>query len=260
MEDLVTITVAANPCIYLRAEFLCTRSQYFQTALKGGFSEAKDKVMEIPWEGDSALCELFLFWLSQAHFPQEFPFKNAFQLLNCCAYFQVAEELWEIVQLHVTLPLKYSEMSAESADLWVRQVVPFPIASKITSRMENKLERLMYMLAWLNEKTATSASEKRVLTHCEDFYALQDWVVGTFTPSQASHVQLIYGQPQSTVYSVTTRPSTTPATGSGQTGQMSVYGEMLRKLQAFPIAANCLETVWLLQMCESGVLANLVFR
>ena len=248
MVEMIRVKVAQGTSISLRSECLCERSQYFRAVLKGDLCDIQEEI-EIPWSSDPALCELFLFWLSQVDLPQEFPFNRPFQLLKCCSYFQVTREYWESVQKHAFLPEKYSQMSEKDKKIWVRQVIPVDVAIEMVSKVGNKLERLVYMLAWLNENTATSVNEKRDLTHCDDFYALQDWVVTSFPSLQSQRVLTVFGQPLVLFGTGSTSQQSTTVVA-----KLAVYREVLTRLKDFPVAANCMETVWLLQMIESGAL------
>ena len=169
--------------MYLYFDRLCAHSGYFQTALQGGFSESTDKAIHIPWEGNAMNCKTFLFWLGREEPDSCFFSSCPLQFLTCCAYFQVSENYWNLVQTQVAIPAAYSQTTEEMKTVLVRQTVPFAVMKKIVERVPSKLERLVFMFAWFNEKTATTPSDKQALQTCEDLFLMRDWVTAFSQPS-----------------------------------------------------------------------------
>jgi len=120
-------------------------------------------------------CETFLFWLGQESPETYFNSNCALQFLTHCAYFQVSEDCWSLVQRQVAVPAVYSQTTEEMKTVLVRQTVPFSVMKKIVERVPSKVERLVFMFAWFNEKTATTPSDKQALQTCEDLFLMRDW-------------------------------------------------------------------------------------
>ena len=238
MVGMVCVTIGSGLPIYLDSSLLCARSLYFRASLQGGFSESTDGAFNIRWEGNAMICEAFLFWLGEEKFTRKLCVSYAVQFLACCAYFQVTEEYWELVQREVTLPAAYSQTTEEMKTVLVRQTVPFAVMKKIVERVPSKLERLVFMFAWFNEKTATTPSDQQDLQTCTDFYQMHDLAIATFS-AQPKHSGL---------------PTSRSSLLGSPTAQTPVppVRQVLSILAPFPLASNCLETVWLLQLLASG--------
>jgi len=251
------VKVGSSRPLYLYPDRLCARSGYFRAALQGGFAESKERCMEIPWAGNTTNCELFLYWLGLDTPDSSFNSNCAMQFLTCCAYFQVSEDYWNLVQTQVAIPAAYSQTTEEMKTVWVRQTVPFSVMKRIVERVPSKLNRLVFMFAWFNEKTATTPSDKRVLETCEDFFLMRDLAIAFFQPVQPqnpSHGS--YPQPYTPVptpaQSIATKPGI-PSVSFGSSQPTSVAQNSVFELfSQFPTAANSLETVWLLQKLNAG--------
>ena len=217
--------VGSGRPVYLYTDLLCARSGYFRTSLLPGTKQARD----IPWTGSAMKCEAFLFWLGQEKPESCFNSSCAMQFLACCAYFQVTEEYWELVQREVTLPAAYSQTTEEMKTVWVREKLPFTVMKKIVERVPSKLQRLVFMFAWFNEKTATTPSDKQALQTCADFYQMHDLAIAMFPPL--------------------------PKLGFGPMRVVSPQ-QVLALFSPFPLAANCLETVWLLEQLTTGAFCS----
>ena len=228
------VIVASERPLYLSQELLCTRSQYFQTALQGGFSESRERTVAVPWEDNKENCVLFLSWLgSMTHSGSDFTSDCMLLFLRCCAYFQVIEEYWVLVQQRIQLPSSYNSLAETTKDIWTRQAIPFPIMEKLVESVQDKLERLAFILAWFNEKTATSPSEKQDLETCSDFFLIRKLASTTLTFPR--RVQQHYG----------------PFGGPAAYGQPQVlYAPLAAAITRFPVAANCLESAWLLTLVQ----------
>lgn len=242
MEGVVTVKVGSGRPLFIYSDRLCARSGYFRSALQGGFSESADKCIDIPWAGNTTNCELFLHWLGLEMPESSFNSSCALQFLNCCAYFQVSEDYWDLVQKQLAIPASYNQATEEMKTVWIRQTVPFAVMKTVVERVPSKVERLVFMLAWFNEKAATTPSDKRALETCEDFFLMRDLITASFLPSQPQ-----YQQPMSAFGGK--HGATAPAAYFG--GQ-SPHQSVLERFAPFPTAANSIDTVWLLQQLSIG--------
>ena len=198
--------------------------------------------MEIPWAGNTTNCELFLYWLGLDTPDSSFNSNCALQFLSCCAYFQVSEDYWNLVQTQVAIPAAYSQITEEMKTVWVRQTVPFSVMKRIVERVPSEVERLLFMFAWFNEKTATTPSDKRALETCEDFFLIRDLAIAFFQPVQPQNP---FQQPYNPVPASRRSPGPPARTSVAQNSVFELFSQ-------FPTAANSLETVWLLQKLNAG--------
>lgn len=264
MEGLVKVKVASSLPLHLYSDRLCARSGYFRAALQGGFAESEERSLEIPWTGSIANCELFLCWLALESPESCFNSSCALQFLACCAYFQVSEDYWHLVDTQVVLPASYNQSTEELKTVWVRQTVPFSVMKRIVQQVGNKLERLGFMFAWFNEKTATSPSDKRALETCEDFFQMRDLAAAVFLPVQPLPASTMWstGPIQPAAVTGSSKPGVMPQErysgfGGGFTAPVAsttfqASTSVLERFAQFPIAANSLETVWLLRRLSNG--------
>lgn len=234
MEDLVVVIVASERPLYLSKELLCARSKYFQTALQGGFSEGQERTVTVPWEGHEQNCVLFLSWLgSMTHSGSDFTSDCMLLFLRCCAYFQVIEEYWTLVQQRAELPTSYNSLTEATKSIWTRQTIPFHIMEKLVVNVQDRIERLAFIFAWFNEKTAVSLSEKQDLETCSDFFFMRKLATTT----------LVFPQRMQQLYS--------PFGGYPSANQTQVsLATLTAVITQFPVAANCLESAWLLTLVQ----------
>ena len=274
MEGVVTVKVGSGRPLFIYSDRLCAHSGYFRTALQGGFSESAEKCIDIPWAGNTTNCELFLQWLGLETPESSFNSSCAIQFLNCCAYFQVSEDCWDLVQKQLEIPASYNQATEELKTVWIRQTVPFAVMKTVVERVPSKVERVVFILAWFNEKAATTPSDKRALETCEDFFLMRDLITASFLPSQPQYQQLntpaassfgrtptgfvLFGETHSvTPTLVPTRSSkpgapAQPVATAANFGGSSPNQSILGRFAPYPAAANSIETVWLLQQLSSG--------
>lgn len=233
MEGIVAVSVASEWPVYLSVDLLCARSKYFSTALQGGFCEGKKRAVNVPWQGNPQNCVLFLTWLgSMNNSGKDFTSDCMLLFLRCCAYFQVTEEYWVLVLQGIRIPNTFDNLTPTTREIWNRQVLPFQILEKLVVKVLNKLERLKFILAWFNEKTATSPSEKQDLETCGDFFLMRKLATTTLTFSQRIPTFGVSGAP---IY---------------HDGSSVTVASLIATLTQFPLAANCLESTWLLKLVQ----------
>ena len=162
MQGIVVVKVASEQPLYMSADLLCARSTYFRTALQGGFSEGKGQTVNVPWESNQQNCVLFLSWLgSMNNSGSDFTSDCMLLFLHCCAYFQVTEEYWTLVQKRISLPSSYDSLAETTRAIWIRQAVPFQVMEKLVESVADNTQRLIFIFAWFNEKSTTSTRENK---------------------------------------------------------------------------------------------------
>jgi hypothetical protein len=276
----VAVKVASEQPIYLHADLLCARSTYFRTALQGGFSEGKGQTVEVPWESNQQNCVLFLSWLgSMNNSGNDFTSDCMLLFLHCCAYFQVTEEYWTLVQKRISLPSSYDSLAETTRAIWIRQAVPFQVMEKLVESVVDKTQRLIFIFAWFNEKSATSAREKQELETCYDFFLMRKLATAALNPSVPQlqvpvalnpNVQQLPGtrptmQPQNQPYNPPQSMGSQMQQGMAPQMQQGMAPRMNpgpvftptisvsalnTVLSRFPIAANSLESAWLLELVQ----------
>ena len=201
---MIQVIVASERPIYLSAELLCARSGYFNTALNGGFEEGSANTLEIPWEGNAKKCVLFLSWLGSM-------------------------ELWTLVQQHLNIPNTYKGLPETTKVIWTRQNIPFSVMEKLVDGVQKLLEKLEYVFAWFNEKTATSDGEKQEISSCEDFFRMREVVVKYLNAVFSPHPEGMYPEQY---YHVS-------------------LSSLANFVQKYPIAVNCIESAWLFKQLQA---------
>jgi len=155
------------------------------------------------------------------------------QFIRCCAYFQVTGECWEAVQKLIRLPSLYSHFSQEDKSVWVRQVVPFPVARQLILKASDPIQSLHFVFAWFNESAAASPCEKRTLETCEDFFRMRE---------MANCLQ-------GALRGLKTNNSYPTPLAKGQnyalTRPQAIATSLVQLFLEYPVAANCIETTWL---------------
>lgn len=235
MEGMVIVKVASGRSLPLHVDLLCTRSNYFRTALQGGFAEGQKEAIEVPWEGNEQSCVLFLLWLGLMDFPLNcFTSDCALLFLNYCAYFQVTEECWDAVQMKITLPEDFDRLATDIRFVWSRQTIPFSLMRKLIERVTGRLRRLVFLFAWFDEKSAISVSDKRDLEICDSYFLMRELAMTILT--------LRVAQPHTRHYSYNDSVLANPGDPALS---IPTLAEVFAK---FPIASNCLQSGWLLEL------------
>lgn len=192
--------------------------------------------MEVPWENNVKSCVLFLMWLDAIELPLSYFTPDCMMLfLQCCAYFQVSEECWECVQQRIILPASWRDLPKDVKAIWSRSIIPFSVVSRIIVSTSDKLQRVLFLFAWFSESSVTTSSDKQALETCEDFFLMRELAIAILAP--ASGLKLVPSQ--------LVQASDRLLDCSGKALTLTT---LLEALAQFPIAANCLGSVWVLQL------------
>ena len=219
------VKLSPSQTIYLPLERLCKRSRYFHEMLQSSFPDASGRTISVCSKGDVMFCTRFLQWLVDEMLDITCIQMLGFELLYYCSYFQANAEVWEVVQNYLTLPPAYADLPPQDKALWVREIVPFSAMRAIAEKVGDKIMRMIFVLAWLNEESAKTAEEKRALEGCDDFYRIRNLISEIFP----SH----------------------PVSEQGY----SLF--MLRiHLNKFPLASNAIGVCWLLNAHCYGLLLS----
>lgn len=222
---MVIVTVTNERPLYLYEELLCSRSRYFQASLQGDFAESATKAVTVSWEENAKACVLFLTLLGSVNAPEEHLFnqKCVFRFIRCCAYFQVTEEFWTLI-MNMVSPVAYQSLSKEQQAVWVRQIIPFAIMRDIVLKLPAKMERIICILEWFNEKNASSNEEKRNLQTCDDYFLMQELISSFIATPQ--------------------KPKPPAA--------LDVLNVLFDALKPYPIGSKCLDPLQLINLVRGG--------